>query len=66
MSKRKLAIVAGGIALALSIGVTSTVSLGQMAPFGNPEDTSYAETLWQSMLDANMAGDDAIRSFPYE
>ncbi|MBL4645389.1 MAG: cytochrome P460 family protein [Rhizobiales bacterium] len=37
-----------------------------MAPFGNPEDTSYAETLWQTMLDANMAGDDAIRSFPYE
>lgn len=55
-----------GIALALGVGLTATVSLGQMAPFGGEKDTGYAAALWAVMVDANMAGDGAIRSFPYE
>ena len=38
----------------------------QMAPFGTEEDTAYAAALWDLMVAANLAGDDAIRTIPYE
>lgn len=66
MSLKKIGKTTIGVALAMGIGFTSTLSVGQMPPFGNEEDTSYATALWQAMLNANMAGDDAIRTFPYE
>lgn len=58
---RKRAFVAGLAAVALG-----TAALAQQAPFGNEEDISYANKVWQAMLDARLAGDGMIRSFPYD
>ncbi len=66
MKLKKLGLTAAGVALALGVGFTATLSVGQMAPFGNDEDTSYAASLWTAMVDANMAGDGAIRALPYK
>ena len=55
MKLKKLGLTAAGVALALGVGFTATLSVGQMAPFGNDEDTSYAASLWTAMVDANMA-----------
>ncbi len=49
------------------VGLSATAALAQMdAPFGNEHDVDYAADLWAAMIDMNMAGPDAIRSFPYE
>lgn len=34
--------------------------------FGGQEDQDYAAQLWQTMLDRNLAGEGAIKAFPYE
>ena len=34
--------------------------------FGGPEDTAYADALWQSLVDAKLAGENAIQVRPYE
>lgn len=36
-----------------------------MAPFGGDEDMAFAADLWQIMIDANLAGEGAVQSFPY-
>lgn len=66
MKLKTIGLTATAITLALGVGFTSTLSMGQMAPFGNAEDTSYAATLWQAMVDANLAGDGAVRTLPYK
>lgn len=38
----------------------------QEAPFGTDEDIAYAEKLWQALVEAELAGDGAIRAVPYE
>lgn len=53
-------------ALILGAVSMSSIANAQMAPFGNPEDKAYAEKLWTAMEAMNLAGPDAIRSFPYE
>lgn len=54
--------VAAVTALALSGGA----ALAQDMVFGGEEDQAYAADLWQVMTDMNLAGDNMIRSFPYE
>jgi hypothetical protein len=34
--------------------------------FGGPEDAAYADALWQSLVDAKLAGENAIQVRPYE
>ena len=34
-------------------------------PFGGPDDTGYAATLWQALISANLAGPGALESRPY-
>ncbi len=53
--------------VAAVVGFSITTAFGQMdAPFGNQHDVDYAADLWAAMEDMNLAGPDAIRSFPYE
>jgi hypothetical protein len=49
--------------VALSLG-TGAVSAQMMA--GSDEDQAYAAQLWDAMVAANLAGDNMMRSFPYE
>lgn len=55
-----------GCLTSVAILMASTVSFGQDAPFGTQTDTAYASALWQLMLTEKLAGDGAIRTFPYE
>ncbi|WP_051203101.1 cytochrome P460 family protein [Sediminimonas qiaohouensis] len=52
----------------LLLGIlAASVTLAQdMAPFGTDKDAAYADKVWQAMTDQNLAGDGAIRSFPYD
>ncbi len=50
---------------ALALGGLASPALAQGAPFGSDADQAYAADLWQLMLDANMAGEGAVQSFPY-
>jgi len=56
----KSILISGAIALG-----TVTAS-GQMAPFGEKNDVAYSKLLWAAMEKLNLAGPDAINSFPYE
>ncbi|SFP88317.1 cytochrome P460 family protein [Tranquillimonas alkanivorans] len=52
-------ITAGGLALA-------GAALAQdAAPFGQEEDVTYAAQLWDDMVEADLAGEGAVQSFPY-
>lgn len=45
----------------------ATITMAQdMAPFGTDKDVAYADRVWEAMMDQNLAGDGAIRSFPYD
>lgn len=44
-------------------GLTASIALGQN--FGGEDDQTYAADLWQVMLDRDLAGDNAIQTFPY-
>jgi len=55
-------IAAGVTALVLGVGATSA----QDAPFGTEADAEYARLLWEVMEASNLAGENAIRTFPYE
>ncbi|EAU43333.1 hypothetical protein FP2506_10826 [Fulvimarina pelagi HTCC2506] len=46
-------------------GLISTTVFAQTPPFGQAEDTDYAEKVWSAMVDKNLAGDGAIHAFPY-
>lgn len=52
------------VAGTIAFGVVSASS--QMAPFGGDEDVAYSKSLWAAMEKIKLAGDGAIRSFPYE
>ncbi|MCF6301775.1 MAG: cytochrome P460 family protein [Devosiaceae bacterium] len=52
--------------VAAIVGASMSGAFAQMAPFGNDEDVSYAAQLWAAMEAINLAGPDAIRSYPYE
>jgi len=55
-----------------SLAVAGTITFGvvsansQMAPFGGDEDVAYSKSLWAAMEKISLAGNGAIRSFPYE
>lgn len=58
----KKTLTAGIAALALSAGWATA----QDAPFGTDADIEYAAELWNVMVEMNLAGDNMLRSFPYE
>jgi len=41
-------------------------ALAQDAPFGGPEDTAFADDLWEVMIEIGLAGENAIETVPYE
>ena len=53
------------LAAAFAACVIATPLAAQTAPFGSQADQDYAATLWQNMIDAGLAGEGAIQSFPY-
>ncbi len=54
-----------GSALALAL-LTSPVIAQGMAPFGTEHDVGYAGLVWKAMEAANLVGDHAIKSRPYD
>ena len=52
--------------IATMILITASQASAQDAPFGNNEDTSYAEQVWAQMEALKLAGEDAIHSYPYD
>ena len=52
-----------GLAVAVVAGLSATVAFGQN--FGGEEDQNYAAELWQTMLDRDLAGENAVQAFPY-
>ena len=53
------------IALAGSL-VMTTATAQDMAPFGTDPDIEYAALLWDVMNASNLAGPNAIQTYPYE
>jgi len=51
-------------ATALALGLAATTSGAQ--EFGTDADAEYAAQLWEVMEDLNLAGENMIRSFPYD
>ena len=49
-----------------AISVTSALAQQDGAPFGGEEDVSFAQELWNALVDADLAGDDAILVRPYK
>ena len=58
--------IVSGAALVAAMAFSASQVTAQDAPFGTEDDVAYAAALWQNMLDSRLAGDGAIRSFPYE
>ncbi len=54
-----------GIALAGALTMSSGV-IAQDMMFGGDDDAAYAALLWDVMNASNLAGEDAIRAYPYE
>lgn len=50
------------LAIALGLGASNATA----AAYGNDEDVAYANTLWQMMVQAGLAGEEAILSKPYK
>ncbi len=53
----------GGLA---GLVVAATAALAQDAPFGTDKDQAYADKVWATMEEMNLAGDGMLRTFPYE
>lgn len=53
----------GGLA---SFALSASLATAQDAPFGTDADADYAADLWAAMEELRLAGDDMIRSYPYE
>lgn len=51
-----------GIAAVCSAGLAQA----QDAPFGGPEDSDYAATLWEVMVENRLAGENMLQAFPYK
>jgi hypothetical protein len=43
----------------------SPLTAQETAPFGSDADTAYAANLWEMMVEAKLAGEDAIGAYPY-
>ncbi|MEE9454077.1 MAG: cytochrome P460 family protein [Paracoccaceae bacterium] len=54
-----------GIALAGALTMSSG-AIAQDMMFGSDDDAAYAALLWDVMNTSNLAGDNAIRAYPYE
>ncbi len=54
-----------GLALVGALTMT-TASAQDMAPFGTEDDVAYAALLWDVMEASNLAGENAIQTYPYE
>ena len=52
--------------VAIAAAMLSSGGAFAQAMFGSEEDQAYAAGLWQAMVEARLAGDGMIRSFPYE
>ncbi|MCF6321281.1 MAG: cytochrome P460 family protein [Rhizobiaceae bacterium] len=57
------AVIGAGLAASLAFGSTAN---SQMAPFGDDESVAYAAKIWSAMEKLNLAGDNALLTFPYE
>lgn len=56
-----------GLALAGALALPLSMATAQdMAPFGSEHDVGYAGQIWDLMEELNLAGDNAIHTFPYE
>lgn len=51
--------------LVVASALTMAVAQAQTPPFGQEEDTAYAQKVWAAMEELNLAGDGAIHAFPY-
>jgi len=60
----KNTILAGLTAATLILGATGLQA--QEPPFGTEKDVKYAQAIWDLMVTQNLAGDNAIRTIPYE
>ncbi len=47
-------------------GLVATASSQDQPPFGAEEDIAYSQTLWDRLNEANLAGDNAVNTIPYE
>ncbi|MBL4873679.1 MAG: cytochrome P460 family protein [Rhodobacteraceae bacterium] len=54
-----------GLALAASLTMT-TATAQNMMEFGSEDDIAYAALLWNVMETSNLAGENAIQTYPYE
>ena len=61
----KKTLFSAALALGVAFGAGSAISEG-MPPFGSQEDQAYAALIWEAMVAANLAGDNMIRTTPYE
>ncbi len=55
-----------GLLTAAAIAVAGVQATAQDKPFGTKMETDYAALLWDLMISEKLAGDNAIRTFPYE
>ena len=62
---RRLCLPATAAAAVLVMGM-ATVQAQDDPPFGDEDSVAYAEQLWEQMLEANLVGEDAIRSYAYQ
>lgn len=51
--------------LVVASALTMAVAQAQTPPFGQEEDTAYAQKVWAAMEDLKLAGEGAIHAFPY-
>lgn len=54
------------LTLVLGAGVALPASAQDQPPFGSEEDVDYAAKLWQELDEAELVGEDPIRTMPYE
>lgn len=66
---------AGGLLLALAAALALAACSGQSSnamaakpqpPFGGPDDSAFAATLWASLEHAHLVGDETIHTTPYK
>ncbi len=52
--------------MVVGLAAFSHSASAQQPPFGQQDDVAYAETVWQALIAAKLAGPDAIHVRPYE
>ncbi len=53
-------------ALTVVGGIAAACTAVAGPPFGGPDDTAFAKSLWQQLVAARFVGPGAIRTYPYE